>query len=197
VTGHSYSKLEEYCLVTQGLPSVAFNIKACSKKWKIEPFEAYVDQWLPAQIAWAKGLPVRRMKGIHSKEINRLLDKNGFMIPLEEGGYSNEYPLVVWGIDNAMSSQIIESVGLPLPPKSACFFCPNRKLSEIRELDESMRARATLMEQVWMNGIHHDPSSSVKGLGRSFAWSSLDQIDDLSEAAIDFRQDQRSCNCIE
>jgi hypothetical protein len=62
--------------------------------------------------------------------------------------------------------------------KSACFYCPASKKPEIlwlREQHPELLARALAIER-----NAQDKLISVKGLGRSFAWTDfLDRADDL------------------
>jgi hypothetical protein len=68
-----------------------------------------------------------------------------------------EYPLREWGLDRAACGRIIVDAGLPLPPKSACFFCPAMKQFEIEQLkveDPWMYALAIEMERLYRAGPH-------------------------------------------
>lgn len=197
ITASPYQTLEEYCLITEQLPSVAYGIKMCSKKFKIEPFESFVQNWEPAKQARKNNLLIRRLKGIHAKEINRLIGKNGKLIPLEEDGYRNEYPLIKHGLDDIGCQVLIASTGLPVPPKSSCFFCPNRKIKEILDLPEELRMRAELIEQVAKDGIHAREDTSTKGLGRKFAWSELGKLTPLEKTLIEMQQESRQCHCVD
>ena len=78
------------------------------------------------------------------------------------------YPLQEWGYDRERCKQIIAHAGLPIPVKSACFFCPASKKHEIVWLEENhpeLLERALAIERNALPGL-----TSVKGLGRSFAW---------------------------
>jgi len=51
---------------------------------------------------------------------------------LDQNYFSYWYPLMEWGLDREKCKQIIANAGLPVPVKSACWFCPraeNRKSS--------------------------------------------------------------------
>jgi len=56
--------------------------------------------------------------GISTDEIQRINKKN------EEPYEIAIYPLIELGLDRDDCKQIIADAGLPVPPKSACFFCP-------------------------------------------------------------------------
>ena len=69
------------------------------------------------------------------------------------------YPLQEWGWDRAECSRKILEVGLPLPPKSACYFCPANRPHEIvnNALDNPEQAfRIILIESLAMNSHRTD-----------------------------------------
>ena len=49
---------------------------------------------------------------------------------------ANWYPLAQWRDDRPACERIIRAAGLPVPMKSACFFCPASKKHEILWLRE-------------------------------------------------------------
>ena len=48
--------------------------------------------------------------------------------------YTKVYALMDWGWTREDCIAAIQQEGLPLPGKSSCFFCPNIKKREIRNL---------------------------------------------------------------
>jgi hypothetical protein len=65
-----------------------------------------------------------------------------------------------------------------VPPKSACFFCPASKKSEIiwlRDTHPLLFQRSINMEDGARDGKHG--LDTVKGLGRDFAWKDLALVD--------------------
>src|SRR5258708_7610102 len=105
---------------------------------------------------------------------------------LDQHYFAYWYPLMDWGHDRERCKQIIADAGLPVPIKSACFFCPASKKTEIvwlREHHPELLDRALHIENNAQAKL-----TSVKGLGRSFAWSAyLSRLDDLPLL--------RSCDC--
>jgi hypothetical protein len=76
-----------------------------------------------------------------------------------------------WGFDREKCKKIIAQAGLPIPVKSACFFCPASKKQEIAWLEErhpDLLERALRIERNAQAKL-----TSIKGLGRSFAWEKL------------------------
>jgi hypothetical protein len=98
---------------------------------------------------------------------------------LDQNYFVYWYPLMEWGYDRERCKQIIADAGLPVPVKSACFFCPASKKREIHWLEEhhpELLKRALQIEENAQAKL-----KSVKGLGRSFAWGSyLKQINEGS-----------------
>jgi len=168
-----YNNLEEQCLHTRTLPSLAYGGKSCSIKHKRTPQDRFVQNWPPARKCWQKGQKVIKAIGYDAGPS----DSRRFRYE-EDEQYRYSYPLVEWGYDREHCQKIITRAGLPVPMKSACFFCPASKKQEILWLQEhhpDLLQRALHIEQ-----NAQDSLVSVKGLGRSFAWTSyLSQVNDL------------------
>lgn len=78
------------------------------------------------------------------------------------------YPLRERQIDRAGCTRIIADAGLPIPPKSACFFCPAMRQIEIMRLakvDPDYYRLALEMEKLYRGGHHFrgDTFWRVKG----------------------------------
>jgi hypothetical protein len=89
---------------------------------------------------------------------------------LDRNYFAYWYPLMEWDFDRQRCKGIIADAGLPVPVKSACFFCPASKKHEIAWLQEhhpELLERALEIERNAQAKL-----KSVKGLGRSFAWDS-------------------------
>ena len=131
--GQTYSTLEEQCLLHETLPALAFGgRRGCSNKWKHEPQNRWVREWPPARSAWQRGFLVSKVIGYDSGPI----DAGRPDIPTD-AEYSYIYPLREWGWDRERCEQEIAAEGLPVPPKSACFFCPSSKPWEIRQYSQT------------------------------------------------------------
>jgi hypothetical protein len=106
---------------------------------------------------WAHSVPVKRKRPSYQQ----WLDQNYFVY---------WYPLMEWGYDRERCKAIITGAGLPVPVKSACFFCPASKKQEIAWLHEhhpDLLERALQIENNAQAKL-----TSVKGLGRSYSWKS-------------------------
>lgn len=130
----SYSTLEEQLLLLGTLPGIVFGFgggtygKSCSQKWKVGPQERHDREHPVAKQAWFEGLKVNRAIGYDCGAADSKRSK----IP-EDDKYTYTYPLRVWGWDRAACKAAIAEAGLPVPPKSACWFCPATKPEELRE----------------------------------------------------------------
>lgn len=164
--GTTYSTLEENCIVNKTLPSIAFGYKSCSQKWKREPMDAWLRN-LPSTVAqWAQGRPIVRLIGYDAGEPQRLANLRDTDRELFR------FPLVEWGWYREQCVAAIVAAGLPVPPKSACFFCPSSKKSEIVQLSKQhpdLYARSIAMED---NAREH--LGTVVGLGRHFSWRDVE-----------------------
>lgn len=170
-----YHSLGENCLTNGTLPSEAFGFGSCSLKWKGAPQERYTKTWAPALACWASGQPVRKMIGYDAtpKDHKRYRAAQA----VQDDKYAYEYPLITWGWDRERCKAAITEAGLPVPPKSACYFCPNTRPDELLVMEKKalryiviMEARATprltAIQGLWRNGIKGTRKPENKKPGR-------------------------------
>jgi hypothetical protein len=136
-----YDTLEEECLTNNVLPSAALGMKSCSAKWKGQAISAYLkgypakgrrpaqEGWQPAIDCWNRGERVVRVIGFDAGAKDR---RRGSV----EGDdlFQNLFVLRELGMDRVDCANEILGAGLPLPIKSACFFCPANKPQELKWL---------------------------------------------------------------
>ncbi len=156
-----FEGLEVECLRKSILPSLAYGRKACSLKYKVEP-----QQRESARFMKALGITEMRVAiGYDAMEGHRALSKLhenigvGLML-------HNWYPLIEWNMTRQSCRDLILSSELPLPPKSACFFCPASKRKEIAQLPPDLYARAIAIEE-------KARATTELGLGRELHWSNV------------------------
>lgn len=125
--------------------------------------------------AWDAGQKVEKFIGFDATEDHRTFaDGSGLKIAPMKGvpaygqRYDIRYPLREWGLDRAAIGRLIVSEGLPLPPKSACFFCPAMKKIEILQLqaeEPELYAMALEMERLFRSSdsFRGDNVWTVKG----------------------------------
>lgn len=129
--GGRVETLEANCLRMSMLPSLAYGFKGCSHKFKIEPQDKFYNNLPAAKEVWAAGQLVTKMIGYEAREVKRW--KRAKKI---DDKYEYEFPLVEIGWNREDCLAAIERVGMPMPSKSSCFFCPAMTVPEIRQLRE-------------------------------------------------------------
>lgn len=97
--------------------------RSCTEQFKIN----VIRKELKARGA-SKDAPAVVGLGISTDEFTRMRSDSG------DAAFINEYPLIKLGISRADCMTIITDAGLPIPPKSSCFFCPFAKMSYWRKL---------------------------------------------------------------
>jgi hypothetical protein len=159
-----YRTLEANCLATGTLPSLAYGFKSCSDKYKRRPQDKYVASWPQALKCWKAGGKVTKALGIDAGEAHRAGIEH-------DRRYRYVYPLIDWGWGRPECVAAIGRAGLPVPPKSACYFCPASKKHEVLWLAErhpELFARAVALERNAAPNLQ-----TVRGLGRRWSWEDL------------------------
>jgi hypothetical protein len=139
-----YRSLDENCFTNGTLPSISFGRHSCSQKWKIEPQDAWVEQWEPALACWATGGKVVKLIGYDAGPADSrcYAHAEGHA----DSRFDYRYPLREWGWDRDACEARIRAAGLPVPVKSACFMCAAAKPWEIDALPAAQLRRIILME---------------------------------------------------
>lgn len=178
--------LEENCLVSETLPSVVYGIKSCSRIWKRVPVLNWIKKTYPNEkclmLLSFNADERRRMKQSEAKNIE------------------NGYPLIDFEWDRIKCLEEIAKEGLPIPAKSACFFCPSTRKNHVTLLNKKhpdLAERALKIEAVGMEKRKRDKAiGDIKGLGRHWAWK---DVIEYSEAQLSLLDENHiyDCNCIE
>jgi hypothetical protein len=164
------------------LPGIVYGRKSCSDHYKIRPQNQIVENWQPAIDAWARGEKVVKLIGFDADERHRMLDYDG-------NKYVVRFPLVEWNWGREECVSAIMQAGLPIPPKSSCFFCPNMRPHEIVALPEQYKTRALAMER------NAPLQGGLKGLGRNFSWANVIQAN-KEQLKMFPEPPEISCGCI-
>lgn len=166
--------LEEDCLKRKALPSIAYGFKTCSQRFKTEPQDKFFNNHSATKDSWARGEKVTKIIGFDADEPHRIKH-------YESKKFDNWYPLVDWDMGREECIQSIKNAGLALPGKSACFFCPSSKRTEISEL---AKIYPELLDRA-INMENNAELTVIKGLGRNYAWrdhaKQIDMFDSLFE----------------
>ena len=155
--------LEGSCLRKHMLPSLAYGFRSCSQKYKVQPQDKAMNNNAVARALWKSGGKIEKLIGYEFSESRRWM-----RAPIEDDKYAYRYPLVEWEWSRPECIEAIKRMGLPLPGKSSCFFCPASRKPEIDELRRNhpdLYERAIAMEDNALVNL-----KSCKGLGRRFSW---------------------------
>lgn len=182
--------LGEDVLIQQKLPSKAYGYGSCSAEWKIRVMEKFIKDKYGSQ-------KVVQFVGIHAGETGRLFDRKGNLKPIETDMGVIHYPLIADGLNqNECLKLCTFALGENTPRKSSCWFCPNAKVHEVRELAKEYPEYYELgcfMEE--QNARNKPENSTVVGLGRSFAWSDLELLSESEQLQIDSIKSHMQCSC--
>ncbi len=173
-----YGTLEHECSVKATMPSIVFGTKSCSDKYKMRPQKQYVERvYKDQQVLWAVG--------IDAGESHR------------SGEFANcWHPLIEWRWTRLHCKEALLRASLPVPVKSACFFCPSSKPPEIRRLAKDhpdLFDRALAMED---RAAKNPGLIKIHGLGRHWSWRN---VRDADENQVDLFTDpeQTPCMCFD
>jgi hypothetical protein len=108
--------------------------RTCTGRWKIQPMRRWIQ-------AHRHGEPVEMWLGISTDEAMRMRDSDVKYI-------TNRYPLIEMNLSRNDCKDWLISHGFPVPPKSACVFCPFHDTKEWRHI------KAITMD--WDNAVHVD-----------------------------------------
>lgn len=114
--------------------------RSCTHDFKIK----VVGKWLKANGASADD-PATVCIGISTDEIQRVGNKRAE--PYEQP----TYPLIDLGLNRQDCMNVIADAGLPVPPKSACYFCPFHRpatWAEMRRDEPDLFWKSVHLEQV-------------------------------------------------
>lgn len=89
----------------------------CSDKWKREVVQRYLNETYGEEYLTKRGVDM--WMGISIEEATR-------RVKITSGKWQRKYPLVEMMITKQMCIKFVEDYGLPTPPPSLCWMCPNR-----------------------------------------------------------------------
>lgn len=139
-----YRGLGENCLTNGTLPSLAFGFKSCSLKWKVQPQNKWTEKWQPAIDCWARGGKVDKLIGYDNSAKD--LKRYAHAVGAEDQRFRYAYPLIDAKLNRDACKELIRQAGLPVPPKSACVFCPATQPAELHEHRKEYLRLIVIME---------------------------------------------------
>jgi len=219
-----YTTLEGNCTDNETLPSLAFGMKSCSIKWKQVPQDYFVKGCLSGpnkcdpHPTWvrAQALGVKPIKLI-GYDAGKADIRRSKRLKSDDPWFRYEYPLQILGWEREQCMEAIAAEGLPVPIKSACFYCPASKKWELwwlagthphlleRSLEMEYKALTghhSRFDEIefgdsWWNlvqGATSFPSSNTTvGLGRSMSWNQWAFTNGLVDKNRKFIGDRAEC----
>lgn len=169
--------LEVECLTNRSLPSVAFGYNSCSDKYKRRPFAKWLKNKAVGDVTVCIGFDADEP---HRADRGAKIDDP----------YQKRYPLIEWNMGRDECVDVIRSVGLPNPGKSACFFCPNSKAHEILSLPQHLLDRALKIEE-------NANLTALAGLGRRWKWADLVRADRAQLSLFTTPRAEIPCGCFD
>jgi hypothetical protein len=157
------STLEADCLDRETLPGKAFGFGSCSEHFKVRPQKRWLRDNVITNAMWLVGIHIGER---HRAE--RTLNQRADV----------RFPLIEWGWGQEECVESIVRAGLPVPIKSACFYCPSMRKQEVLELaksDPELFKRAVEMERTAKEA---GTLKTIRGLGRRWSWESLLKADE-------------------
>ena len=208
-----YDDLTGNCTSNETLPSLAFGMKSCSIKWKQGPQDQFLKGcksgpnardphpvWLGAQ---DRGVKPVKLIGYDAGPADLRRSKK---LKESDACFEYRYPLQQIGMAREECIALILDEGLPVPIKSACYFCPASQKWELWWLagaHPELFEKALELEVIAMTGHHTRfdeiemgagfmeligsgkrwPSTSTTvGLGRSFAWNHWARMNNVCDS---------------
>jgi hypothetical protein len=184
----SFENLEEESLRSKTLPSIAYGYKKCSQKHKIAPQDKYCNHWQPAVDWWKTGKKCVKYIGYDAGETRRAENA----AKRDDPKYEYVYPLIEWQWEREDCLDIIAKHGITNVGKSACFFCPSSRPKEIVDLYEK---HPDLLQRA-LNIEKQAELTTIKGLGRNYAWSEIILMH-KSQMTLPFIGFDVPCECTE
>ncbi len=186
-TTDKYRTLQGNMLSNQTIPSPAFGMHSCSLKWKVQPQDYYLkgcsrgpNKREPHPLAmstWQRGQTVLKVIGYDNSKADLARARKAERHSGECELFDYWYPLQDWEMQRLDCIRTIKTEGLPVPVKSACYFCPSSKKYEILWLaakHPTLLWQAIAMEDGFRCGKWYVPDKKTKteGLGRNWSWRS-------------------------
>lgn len=181
-----FEGLEGECMRGHKLPALAYGSRACSVKYKQQPQNQVIRRMMKE-----RGIKTaRRAIGFDANEAHR-------MKPAVEKWAVNWYPLIEWQWRREDCMAAICRHGLPQPGKSACYFCPAMKRSEVVRLKAEhpdLLNRALEIER--RSQKTNRTNRGLGGEGNKWAdWLAMDEAQ--AKLMLDIEPHEIPCGCID
>lgn len=183
----------QHCDKTSMLPSLAYGRRSCSQKFKQEPMEKFMR-------AWCKERGINEFTkciGYDAEESHRITGKPTEKTLCKGLVERYWYPLVDWQWRREDCIKVICKHGIPQPGKSACFFCPASKRSEVIALKLHHPELLKKALEIEFNAQkRHRTKIGLGGIGNLWSdWLAMDQAQ--SKLMLDIEPHEIPCGCLD
>jgi 3'-phosphoadenosine 5'-phosphosulfate sulfotransferase (PAPS reductase)/FAD synthetase len=175
------------------LPALAYGSRSCSQRFKHEPMERYIKKWMRENGV----TEIVKCIGYHADEGYRAQGKP-VAKQLAKGLWEKYwYPLIEWQWRQEDCQSAICRHGIPQAGKSACYFCPASKRSEVVKLKENH-------PQLLASALNIEATAQARnrtkiGLGgRGNLWSDWLAMDEAQiKMTLDIEPHEIPCGCVD
>ncbi len=188
-------------------PGKGYGNRTCTSSFKIEVVHKHAKSLKRPRIVMGIGFStdekhrlLKRYPEWHDHIMTRNADRTW-----KEGerlGFSQlyEFPLIGLGLSRLQCAGVIERAGLPLPPKSACWFCPftgrsvwiDRKRNDRPLFDKAVQFEKDINEKYKRIRANHPKASPFVGLHVS--GKPLDTVPDQMSLWDEYQDKDSSCD---
>jgi len=174
------------CLRAGRMPALAYGSRACSVKYKADPQSREIKR------------AMKRAGVDHCiRAIGFGADEGHRVKPSKDSWATNWYPLVDWQWRRADCIDAINRHGLPQPGKSACFFCPASKRSEVIAMHDRYPDLIGIALRIEQRAQARN--TTYRGLGgEGNLWADWIEMDDAQgKLMLDIEPVHMPCGCID
>jgi len=186
-----FEGLEGDCIRKKMLPSLAYGTKGCSMKYKVDPQNKRILQFMDEREAKECVKAIGYDAGEGHRRIQR-----AFMEHTKGRIEHFWYPLVEWNWRRSDCVEAIARHGLTQPGKSSCFFCPAMKRGEILRLKDE---HPDLFKRALEIEGNAATTKNMGLTGRALRWADIGAQDDAQGRLWDFLDDkdetETPCGC--
>lgn len=143
--------------------------RSCTNHFKLK----VIERWLRDHGA-TRADPAVTAVGFSTDEVHRV----GRVTRDDQALDRPVFPLLDLGLSRRDCERLIEDAGLPVPPKSACWFCPFHRLATWRD---RKRDRPELFDRAVTMERSINAKRNESGRNRFFLTSSLRPLDEVCE----------------
>lgn len=201
------------CLRRGELPGLAYATRSCSIKYKGQPQDDYLQKWMDENKCERIPVPSKIKQNGPKAIAAHIGDQRGSILKAIGFGadeahringlgyrpdlYRPWYPLVDWIWRRRECVEAIARHGLPQPGKSACYFCPASKRSEVLRLkEEHPELLATALEIERRSQANNKTKRGLGGENNLWAdWIAMD--DAQGKLMLDIEPVHMPCGCID